>query len=97
MIAKPNPVRVYSGGRIEALNSHGLQPLGEAVDVVFKCAERHIAVFFPRTFADRSPHMRMLKGFQSDNVAAFADVEAKLAVEILRYCKVRDDEVKMIH
>ena len=84
VIAKPYPIGIDTGRRIKTLNSHGLQPFGEALDIVFKGAKRYVAVFFSRTFADSSPQMRMFKGFKGDGVAALADVETEFAVEIFR-------------
>ena len=75
---------------------HDLQPLGETLDVVFECAEGHVAVLFSRTFADRSPQVPLFKSFESENVVTFADVETEFAVEAFRSSEVRHHEMKMI-
>ena len=75
---------------------YGLQPLGETLDVVFKCTERHVTELFSGSFADRPPQMRLFKRFEGEGVVPLADVETEFPVEIFCHGEVRHHEVKMI-
>ena len=59
VIVKPEAVRFDARRRIEPLDARGLEPLGEAVEIVVKRAERDMPELLARALAKRDPDMRI--------------------------------------
>ena len=58
VIVKPEAVRFDARRRIEPLDAELLKPLGEAVEIVVKRAERDMSELLARALAERDPDMR---------------------------------------
>ena len=70
--------------------------LRETIDVVLERSERNVAELLARPFADRPPDVGLLERAERQTVAALTDIEAELAIEILRDGEIRHREMEMI-